>query len=268
MSMWSKFIGGSGSTDFWKSFGPLAGVKRWLSGEHAAKLSSAYQVQTAAALNEQQKDLNLWNALNLPAAQVEGLRAAGINPITAANTSPTVVSSHQGSAPPQANLGNAMAMVSQLVSTARDLSVMKSEIEMAKNDAAVSELDKLHAVRANELDYTSNEVARIRKEAELEALTHRITADVDGDGFSKYNSRDTYDTLVQAYRNAIERDRYMNSMEHAIYEDTVNSAKTVGDVISNVRAPVKPDQRRFYNTDRRSINFTDRRGNHYYDIRK
>lgn len=240
-------------------------VRDWFTGQKSADISSAAQIRTSAALNEQQKDLDVWRALNLPAAQMEGYRNAGLNPILVGNSSPSVVSSHQSSVAagqsqnPLALIGG----VSELISAAREYKTMESQIEGAKAEA--------NAARHNEAaSFWRSMRETYDNAAYVEALTGIRDSYVGGeiDDGNDPEARKAYESLVQGYRNAIERGEYLNSRGHAIYEDVINSGKAVGDVISNVRAPVKPDQRRFYNTDRRSIHFTDRRGNHYYDIRK
>lgn len=240
-------------------------VRDWFTGQKSADISSAAQIRTSAALNEQQKDLDVWRALNLPAAQMEGYRNAGLNPILVGNQSPSVVSSHQASVSagqsqsPLALIGG----VSELIGAAREYSTMQSAIEGAKAEANTAKHNEMSAFWSSMRETYDNA-------AYVEALTgvrdSFVGSEID-DG-NDPDARKAYESLVQGYRNAIERGEYLNSKGHAIYEDAINTGKAVGDVISNVRMPVKPDQRRFYNNDNRQIRFTDQRGNRYYDIRK
>ncbi len=249
-------------------------VRDWFTGQKSADISSAAQIQTSAALNEQQKDLDVWRALNLPAAQMEGYRAAGLNPILVGNTSPSVVSSHQSSvsAGPSKDLSSIIGGVSQLIGSAKEMATFGSDVRASHEMAKIAKYEREQSKLKTDIDTMDYMTQAIRQSAFVEALTgvgydHVYEMMEDG---NDDEAKETYARLVQSFRNEIERGEYLNSRGHAIYEDAVNTGKAVGEVIRNVRSPVKPDQRRFYNTnnDNRSIRFTDKRGNRYYDIRK
>lgn len=259
-------VTGSNPSKSWRSF------KDWFSGQKSADISSAAQIRTSAALNEQQKDLDVWRALNLPAAQMEGYRAAGLNPILVGNQSPSVVSSHQASV----SAGNSkdplsiIGGVSQLIGSAKEMATFSNDVKASKEMADTVRQERRQSEIQTKLDAVSAMSESIRKSAFIEATTGVRNIGVDDalDLGDDPDAKKAYTQLVQSFRNAIERDRYLNSREHAIYEDAINTGKAAGEVIKNVRAPVKPDQRRFYNSDNHSIRFTDQRGNRYHDIRK
>lgn len=115
---------GSANMGFLKKFGNS--VSDWFTGRQSARINSAAQIKTAAALNEQQKGLDLWRSRNLPSAQVQGYRSAGLNPILVGNQSPSVVSSHNASVD---SSGGNLAAVGSLVNSAAQLAQLKPTIE-------------------------------------------------------------------------------------------------------------------------------------------
>lgn len=219
-------------------------IKDWFSGQKSADISSAAQIETSYALNQQQMALDLWRAKNLPAAQKEGYRAAGLNPILMGNQSPVVASSHQSnvSADPQ-SLANVLGGVGSLISSARDMATFRSDVDAAKSDAAATKAEA--AKLANEVIRSENDanksaydsmargyqavVEEVDNAARIEAMTGvRETVANEYDGKE-------YRRLVEMYRNQIDRGAYESSKGHAIYEDVLNTGKTAAEVMSRVR---------------------------------
>lgn len=226
----------------WKS------IQHWFTGKTQTDNSAKAQVWASSQLNEQQKDLDLWRAANLPAAQKEGYRAAGLNPILMGNQSPSVVSSHQAGVG-TGTAQNPMSLIggaSELISAAKQYKTMADEVKGIKADARNAE---------NEANISSWQNMRINLDtsAYIEALTgvrqEEIQQMIDYGDDDK--ARDAYDSLVQGYRNAIERGEYLNSRGHAVYEDVLNTGKAVLDGTTAVKRAFAPTQPRKTNNRKR-----------------
>lgn len=206
-----NFFSGLGNTSF----------DDWISGAASARASVA-----------ETKSLDKWRAKNLPSYQMEGYRNAGLNPILVGDYSGgsgmvSASSGNYGAAVDAAQ--SAPTVASSAVDAARKFLNLGAETEEQKAKAEQAGYDALTARSRADLAEQQASIGAVRNAAEYEALTGVPTF---GSGMPVEMRRNkAYNDLVQHYRNQIERGRYEQSLEHAIFEDFNSSARSVGSAL-------------------------------------
>lgn len=205
MSLFSAF-GFSG-------FDPLGSLGEGLLNQHFARQQADY----TSALNYKYAQQS---ALELPSLQRQGLERAGYNPLLA-------VMNGGVAAPMMGNGSSAMSHVTGSGTGGFDAdafgaSKQSMRLHRALADTAVA--DAASAKAMSKADIASARLERELDDARLEALQS-----LDYDSDSKTRSE-----FKQAYRNAIERDRYVNSREHAVAEDAINAVHGGSSAFSNI----------------------------------
>ena len=222
----------------WKS------IQHWFTGKTQTDNSAKAQVWASEQLNEQQKDLDLWRAANLPSAQKEGYRAAGLNPILMGSQSPSVVSSHQASVG-TGSAQNPMSLiggVGELINAAKEYKTLKDEVRGVSAEADSAVYDSHNSLYQAQMSRENSTVNAIQQGAYIEATTglrsERVSAML-GAGDDKVSEK-AYNSLVQGIRNAIERGEYLNSRGHAVFEDVVTSGKEGARAFGTIKGAFKP----------------------------
>lgn len=217
-------------------------------------------ITTAGSLYQNQQNLkqtNKWNDVQIDLAntahqrEVMDLRAAGLNPILSAAGSGAQVPSlgaaefvnpGQGIADGISSASNLMssqyrAQVANLKANTEKVNAESSAVHV-HNDLVQqqSESEKIRQdILKNDFNNsTINTVSNyVKQSAYIEALTgqrDKIASDsIDWDDRAAVK---TYENLVQTYRNQIQRDRYMNSLERQLILDSGNSARTIKEIKS------------------------------------
>lgn len=218
----------------------------------AGAISSASQ----AHINEQnikhQLNTNAWSqdlADSAHQREVMDLYKAGLNPILSASGSgaqvpslgtPNLQNPGQGLADGISSASNLMssqykAQVANLKANTEKVNAESSAVHV-HNDLVQqqSESEKIRQdiLRNEHHNGLINTVSNyIRQSAYVEALTGQRDAKansmIDWDDKAAVKS---YDNLVHSFRNQIQRDRYMNSLERQLILDSGNSAKTIKDI--------------------------------------
>lgn len=190
-------------------------------------LGTAYQGHVNRDLMSHQDTLNKANyhyqMTQGPSLYRQGLEAAGYNPLLALGNLPSgsmgAVSGSSVSAPQVHS--SAMSNYTAL----KQSRILDSEASIAKSEAA-------SAKAQSEADIAASKLERELDEARLEAFRDGETRFYDSQGKElPYTTRLEFQ---QAYKNAIERDRYTNSREHAIAEDAVNAIHGGSSAFSNI----------------------------------
>ena len=195
-------------------------------GNYFGKKSSKKQMQMAV-------DFARWQALNMPKLTKQGLIDAGYNPLLAlggsfgGGSSPAMFSAYQ-------HMANHSSTSSGGVSvTPYEGKQKKAAANVAEEESKQSELQTeiLKMEKDAQASETSARAAQafvdeIEAEATSKALTG-VLPEVYVDGKPTYRTSamqsKQFDRLVEKLENQIDRDAYMNSKEHALYEDTINA---------------------------------------------
>lgn len=158
--------------------------------------------------------------------EVADLKAAGLNPILSANAN--------GAATPALTAPQVQNPLSGIGSDIASALTYKQKKEIA--DAQVKQIESTTKVIENDAKLSSNElmVQSLEKYASFEAMTGVRVSEVDAildsvrDRFGDEAYEDStaaYENFLKSIKNGIERKRYENSREHAIFEDAMNTGE-------------------------------------------
>lgn len=199
-----NFFSGLGNTSF----------DDWISGAASAKASVAAT-----------KDLDEWRAKNLPKMQMSGYRDAGLNPILVGDYSSGSggsVSAGGGNYGAAVDAAEAVpAVTNSAVNAAKAVMNLLPQTEEQQSKTEKAKYEAMTAKSDYQRIQGENFKEQLKNDAEIEAMSGIISPNI-----TSMNDIRTYNELVQAYKNDIERSRYQNSREHAIFEDANTSAKT------------------------------------------
>lgn len=236
----------SGASSAWSS--ATSGIGSALGGWAAEGLglndstreaNAEYQAQLLA----QQYAYYIQGLKESPSAYREGLEAAGYNPILAVNSGASAGSFHgSGGSAPQLDRsgsgGATAAMTNKILASEASSAQSRAEIDKAGVPAAKAE----SAVR----------VAQAENDRLMAEAYHCAVNGIEPEGCSPM-----FRDLIKKFENQVERDRYLQSREHAIYEDIntgVNSAASLIRGGAAVKSAMRPPsqthiQNKHYNLD-------------------
>lgn len=233
----------------------------------AGALASAGAIYT----NQQNlKNTNKWNDVQVDLAntahqrEVLDLRSAGLNPVLSASGSGASVPA-LGSA----NMTNPAEGIADGISSAADLYTpqykaqvanLKANTENINEDTSAKKVQQSLVNQQRENEKIRSEIlegdrgsslwknhnAKLDAMARSEAVTGKIASGLEHYiDWEDKNAVRTYNDLVEKYRNEIELDRYLNSVERQMLLDGVNTAgslknlKSTRNVIHNLKGKSK-----------------------------
>lgn len=245
LSVQTPFGGGSGYDPLGSltEIGVNNGIGNLVSGyvgRYFGKKSASDQLDNAIAYSK-------WQARYLPTHQKQGLIAAGYNPLLAigsnfgGNVSPSAFTTYQA----MANLGSnshagATAAPYKGAEERAVAQIRNAEVSTAKSTATAARAEAEVAKDEASARQAEAKIAEIEALATIEAMLgsgrvnwHNESVQIADDPSSKnwhpWNGRGVffgdgyYSRLVDKVRNQIDRDAYLNSREHAIFEDGINT---------------------------------------------
>lgn len=167
--------------------------------------------------------------------QREALEQAGYNPLLAVESG--------GSAPQVPMLGSSTSN-----GATQSFSAGQSRVDAKLNllekylsiKSLQSQLDKtnienINTSYANDSLRMDSMINEVRRAAEYEALTGTPIA-------GSHEHGGGFEDLVHLYRNEIQSGRYTSSLEHAVFTDINNTAKTVSDFVPKSTKYIKPSK--------------------------
>lgn len=179
--------------------------------------------QQAAALEYQ---YGLRSLRESPSAAREGLEKAGYNPILAINSGAGASAGHVnvGDARGGGNSGGTSSKPVSSNATANATNdILESEADTARSEAKVASYGVPAARAESAAKQAEAEQRQLLADAFVEAVTGEVNLSHRGP-----NSKG-YDDLVERFRNKAERDRYLDSVEHQVYEDIREGVSSAAD---------------------------------------
>lgn len=175
-----------------------------------------------------------WQAQNLPSLQREGLEKAGFNPLLAlgghfgGNVGSSSFQTFQGMPSHPGSGGSSSVQIKNFEGETQKANA-KTAKEEAEQSALTTEILRMEK-DAQASETSARSAQAFVDEMEAEATSMALTGvmpyvEVDGKPTYKSSAMDNpkFRRMVEKLENQIERDKYINSKEHAIYEDGINA---------------------------------------------
>ena len=207
------------------------------------QLRKKWKYAKASAYQQHEWNREDYDYANLhgPSLQRKGLEAAGYNPLLAVSSGVDV-----GSVSPTSAMQVPDGDISDVISSAKIGSLIRSESRKARNEADISETDK--EINKNDLEVSKAERDAAIAQAKLDqrkAELSQFALESDEEDMvevTPHSSRmlsEMEKDYIGAQRNAAKRERYLNSRGHAIFEDIKDIIHGGASAFSNAAQGVK-----------------------------